>query len=341
MEIDVKKNQDRQLFWRALHENVEFHSGKKNSELYIKTRYTFENDIQSFMSVSGSDMSNLSPDALGCCRYLIYPMSKQQIYLRSLSTFRKDSPYYDLLQLSYYHEVSHALTNVLSRHQAGDVVWVGLREFGDTESHGEHLNEVANDYFTFLLGAQYTHILGTHSLDFILTHPSSEWGLPISHPPFFMADLCQPLLWTFCNLPTVSYDELFQNGQSPILSTISMPDGYYPVNEFLYASRMNADTLVQSINSFLDDNRAYETITDLIDDIRNSYIAKDSSIYSKVNQFQDICNQLFFFREIAMRDFFANEKLLEQYHNRYNQSWRNFFYSHPDYLEDHPKILKR
>ena len=41
------------------------------------------------------------------------------------------------------------LTNVLSRHQAGDVVWVGLREFGDTESHGEHLNEVANDYFTF------------------------------------------------------------------------------------------------------------------------------------------------------------------------------------------------
>ena len=203
------------------------------------------------------------------------------------------------------------------------------------------MNEVANDYFTFLLGAQYTHILGTHSLDFILTHPSSEWGLPISHPPFFMADLCQPLLWTFCNLPTVSYDELFQNGQSPILSTISMPDGYYPVNEFLYASRMNADTLVQSINSFLDDNRAYETITDLIDDIRNSYIAKDSSIYSKVNQFQDICNQLFFFREIAMRDFFANEKLLDQYHNRYNQSWRNFFYSHPDYLEDHPKILKR
>ena len=66
MEIDVKKNQDRQLFWRALHENVEFHSGKKNSELYIKTRYTLENDIQSFMSVSGSDMSNLNPDALGC-----------------------------------------------------------------------------------------------------------------------------------------------------------------------------------------------------------------------------------------------------------------------------------
>ena len=49
MEIDVKKNQHRQLFWRPLHQNVDFHSGKKNSEVYIETRYTLENDIQSFI----------------------------------------------------------------------------------------------------------------------------------------------------------------------------------------------------------------------------------------------------------------------------------------------------
>lgn len=339
MEIDGKQ-EDCQLFWKALHDNVEFHSGKNDLALYFETRYKLEHDIQSFTSISSTDLAKLNANELGCCKYLIRPMSKQQIYLRSLSSVSNQSPYFDLLQLSYYHEISHALTNVLSRHQVGDTVWVGLREFGDSKPHGEYLNEVLNDYFTFLLGAKYTQILRTHSLDFVLTHPSSEWGFPISSSSFFMADLCQPLLWTFCNLPTISYDELLQLGKSPILSVISKPDGYYPVNELLYASRMNADIFVQSVNAFLEDNHAYETIADLVDNIWNDYVTKDASIYSKVDQFRDICDQLFFTRENAMRDFFSNEKLLEQYHNRYKQSWANFYLSHPKYLDNPQKVLK-
>lgn len=339
MEIDAARKEDEKLFWQAFYNNVEFHVGKGNVESYQRISSLLESDIQSFTSVLHNDSNYLEESEYGNCKYLLQPMTKQQICLRSLSTLATDSPYYKLLQLSYYHELSHALTNVLSRHQVGDAIWVGLREYVNGNSYGEYLNEVANDYFTFLLGARYTHLLGTRSLDYILTHSSKEWGLPISYPPFFLADLCQPLLWTFCNLPTVSYDALMDQGQSPILSTVTKTDGDYPVNEFLYASRMDASLLVPSINEFLDDNQAYETIAKLIEEIRIGYAKKDSSLYSKVNQFRDICDNLFFRREISMHDFFADETLLEKYNEQYNQSWVRFYRSYPEYL-DPPKTLK-
>lgn len=342
MEMNGRRREDEMLFLQALRANADFHAGRGNYEYFLQVLNLLEDGIQNFTSVSARNTDYLERDVLGCCQYLTVLPSKQQIYLRSLSAMKKKSPMYNLLQLYYYHEVSHALSNLLSRHKVNDTLWISLREFAPAASYGESLNEVANDYFMFLIGAHYTNLLSSHSLDFILTHSSSEWGMSVPCASFFMTDLCRPFLWIFCNQPDVSYDSLIHDGKSPILSTTLMKDGKsYPINEFFYAARMNADSFVRSINVFLDDNHGYEKVANLIDDIRKSYVAGDPVIYSQVDQFRDICDQLFFFRELSLHDRFNDEKLLKQYNNRYDNSWLCFYRNYPDYLENHPKILKR